>query len=348
MSQPADLAASLRSSDTSPRSLLDNWRQIIATGNMPRGATMDGVSRWLLITRACVFSMTITSAAIGGLLAAATTDHNHWGYFTLALVGLVLAHATNNMINDYFDTVGGVDTENYTRTQYAPHPLFSNLISKEGLIAAILACNLADLAIGLWLVAARGWTVAAFALAGLFISVFYVAPPLKLKHRGLGEPGVFVVWGPLMIGGTYFVTAGTLPSWIWLASVPYALVVTTVLIGKHVDKYEQDGSRGIRTLPVILGREVSLTLNQILMVAFYAIVALLVWRGVLGPGVLLVAFAIPRLLTVLRAYGQPKPAGPPPGYRLWPLWYVSLAFYHNRLAGGLFVLGLALNVLLGL
>jgi len=74
----------------------------------------------------------------------------------------------------------------------------------------------------------------------------------------------------------------------------------------------------------------------------------LVMRGTLGAGVLLVAFAIPRLLAVLQAFSQPKPAGPPPGYRLWPLWYVSLAFYHNRLAGGLFVLGLALNVLLGL
>jgi 1,4-dihydroxy-2-naphthoate octaprenyltransferase len=64
--------------------------------------------------------------------------------------------------------------------------------------------------------------------------------------------------------------------------------------------------------------------------------------------VLLVGFALPRLMTVLRAYSQPKPAGPPPGYRLWPLWFVSLAFYHNRLAGGLFVLGLAVNAVFGL
>jgi 1,4-dihydroxy-2-naphthoate octaprenyltransferase len=328
--------------------LLDNWRQIVLTGNLPRGRTMDGVSRWLLITRACVFSMTITSALIGGLLAAATAPETRWGWFALAVAGLVVAHATNNMINDYFDTIGGVDTASYTRTLYAPHPLFSNLVSREGLIATILACNLIDLGIGLYLMQARGWPVAAFALAGLFISVFYVAPPLKLKHHGLGEPGVFVVWGPLMIGGTYYVTSGTLPDWVWLASVPYALAVTTVLIGKHVDKYEQDGSRGIRTLPVILGREVSLRLNQVLMVAFYAIVALLAVRGTLGVGVLLVAFALPRLLMVLRAYDQPPPAGPPPGYRLWPLWYVSLAFYHARLAGGLFVLGLVVNLLLGL
>ncbi len=329
-------------------SLFDAWRKIIASGNLPEGARIDAVSRWLLITRACVFSMTITSALIGGLLAAATAAHPSWGTFVPALLGLVIAHASNNMINDYFDTTGGVDTEGYTRALYAPHPLLSGLISKRGLIAAIVACNLVDLAIGIVLLRARGWPVAAFALAGLFVSVFYVAPPLKLKHHGLGEPGVFLVWGPLMICGTYYVTAGTLPWWTWIASIPYAIVVTTVLIGKHVDKYEQDGARGIHTLPVLLGREASLRLNQALMIGFYVTVLALVLGGVVGWGVLLVAGALPRLIEVLRAYSQPKPATPPSGYRIWPLWFVALAFHHNRLAGGLFVLGLAVNALFGL
>jgi 1,4-dihydroxy-2-naphthoate octaprenyltransferase len=241
-----------------------------------------------------------------------------------------------------------VDTSEYTRALYAPHPLLSGLISKRGLVAAIAACNVIDLAVLGTLTAARGPLVIAFALAGLFVSVFYVAPPLKLKHHGLGEPGVFVVWGPLMIGGTYFVTTGTLPAWVWIASIPYALVVTTVLIGKHVDKFEQDRARGIHTLPVLLGRERSLRLNQVLMAAFYVIVVGLVVAGHLGAGVLLVAAALPRLVRVLKAYSEPKPASPPAGYRLWPLWFVSLAFYHNRLAGGLLVLGLAVNALLGL
>src|SRR5437773_674129 len=227
--------------------LLDSWRQIIATGNLPKGRAMDGVSRWLLITRACVFSMTLTSGLIGGLLAAATAGAPRWGYFALALLGLVIAHAANNMINDYFDLSGGVDTAEYTRALYAPHPILSGLITKRGLLAAIAAVNLADLAILAALVAARGWPVAAFALAGLFVSVFYA---------------------------------------------------------------------------IVLG---------------------LVVTGYLGVGVLIVAAALPRLRQVLKAYSRPKPAAPPPGYRVWPLWYVSLAFYHNKLAGGLFVLGLALN-----
>jgi 1,4-dihydroxy-2-naphthoate octaprenyltransferase len=190
--------------------LADNWRKILEHGNLPEGRAIDGVSRWLLITRATVFSMTITSGLIGGLLAAAAAPSVHWGLFALALLGLVLAHAANNMINDYFDTAGGVDTAQYTRALYAPHPLLSGLISKRGLVTAIALTNLADLAILVALASARGWPVVAFALAGLFISVFYVAPPLKLKHHGLGEPGVFLVWGPLMIGGTSATTPATI------------------------------------------------------------------------------------------------------------------------------------------
>src|SRR5262245_19929394 len=87
--------------------LLDSWRQIVVTGNLAKNRPVDGVSRWLLITRACVFSLTLTSGLIGGLLAASAPTHR-WSYFALALVGLVIAHAANNMINDYFDLTGGV------------------------------------------------------------------------------------------------------------------------------------------------------------------------------------------------------------------------------------------------
>lgn len=328
--------------------LFDNWRKILQQGNLPPGRTIDPVSRWLLITRAAVFSMTIVSGLIGGLLAASTAAEPAWGLLAVAVLGLLVAHAANNMINDLLDTTGGVDTAGYTRALYAPHPILSGLISKRGLVTAIAVANLIDLGILVALTAVRGWPVVAFALAGLFISVFYVAPPLKLKHHGLGEPGVFLVWGPLMIGGTYYVTAGIIPAWVWLASVPYALTVTTVLIGKHIDKLEQDAAKGIRTLPVILGRERSLRLNQVLMASFHPAVVLLVLLDLVGWGVVLVALAVPRLVRVLRAYNEPKPDQPPAGFRIWPLWYVALAFYHNSLAGGLFVAGLLLNAVLGL
>jgi 1,4-dihydroxy-2-naphthoate octaprenyltransferase len=325
-------------------SSLQNWGEILRTQNLSSEKAMDSVSRWLLITRASVFPMTLTSGAIGGFLAASAPDPN-WLYFTIALLGLVLAHAANNMINDYFDLESGVDSDEYVRTKYAPHPVLSGLISKTGLILAIAIVNLLDLGILLYLTEARGWGIAAFALLGLFVSVGYVAPPIQLKHRGLGEPGVALVWGPLMIGGTYYATTGTLEPWVLVASLPYAILVTTVLIGKHIDKYDADAAKGIHTLPVLLGRERSLFLNQQLMVTYFVFVLSLVMVGSLGVWTLLTFVAVPRMWEVIKTYNKPPPEEPPPDYPIWPLWYVAWAFTLTRRAGGLFVLGLILDAI---
>jgi 1,4-dihydroxy-2-naphthoate octaprenyltransferase len=324
-----------------------NWLEIYRTCNLRADRPMDSISKWLIIVRCCVFPMTMISAAIGGLLAASVGRFEPLP-FALAAVGLLLAHAANNMINDYFDLETGLDTAEYARAQYAPHPVLSGMVTREQLRRAILLVNALDGLIALALTAMRGWPILAFALAGLFISVFYVAPPLRLKRIGLGELGVFLVWGPLMIGGTFYATTGTLPGWVWLASIPYALLVSTVLIGKHIDKLEQDRARGIYTLPVLLGERMARALSAGLMVAFYVVVGGLALAGVLGPWVWLTALSLPRLIDVLRTYARPRPAEPPPGYPVWPLWYVSWAFVFNRRAGALFLAGLLLNLILPL
>lgn len=333
------------------RERLLGWKEIFETANPPGSGRMDAVGKWLVITRAAVFPMTVWSGLIGAMLAigvarttgAVTVDY---GLTAIAIIGLVLAHAGNNMINDYFDTTGGVDTEGYVRALYAPHPILSGWVTKRQLATAILVVNAIGAAIMLYLAAARGPLVIVFALAGLFVSVFYVAPPLRLKHHGLGEPGVFLVWGPLMIGGTYLVATGEVPPWVLVFSLPYALLVTSVLFGKHIDKIGPDTALGIRTMPVILGEARARRMNQVLMTAFYPIVVAATLLGWAGPWVLLVLLGIPRLLTVLRAYGFPKPEAPPHGYLGWPLWFVGYAFVHTRRAGGLLTLGLLLNALL--
>ncbi|MBS1107632.1 MAG: putative 1,4-Dihydroxy-2-naphtoate prenyltransferase [Deltaproteobacteria bacterium] len=335
-------AAESKAPSSKQRPVWRNWAEVLRTQNLSSEHTMDIVSRWLLITRASVFPMTITSGVLGGLLAVAgpTPATANWFFLALALFGLVLAHAANNMINDYLDLASGVDSAEYVRGQYAPHPILSGLVSKGGLVAAIAAVNLVDLAILVYLGAERGPLVYGFALAGLFISVFYVAPPLKLKHHGFGEPGVFLVWGPLMIAGTYFVTTGAAPAWVFAASLPYALLVTVVLFGKHIDKLEADAAKGIHTLPVLLGEAQARFVAQALMVSFFVVMGILVLTGTLGVWTLASFAALPRCIEVMRVFRTPKPAEPPPGYPLWPLWYVAWAFLLTRRAGVLFALGL--------
>jgi 1,4-dihydroxy-2-naphthoate octaprenyltransferase len=338
--------------------MLKNWLTVLYTGNLPPGQPVDVVSRWLLATRAQVLSMTIFSALIGGLLAQ-PQGKRQWFLLLLCVAGLTLAHCANNMLNDYLDYKAGLDTPDYARVQYGPHPIVSGLMSERTLLAGVAVVMGLDVVIGVVLTIFRGPLVLLFAGLGLLISVFYTAEPIRLKRIALGELAVFIVWGPLMTGGTYFVTTGRADAWwAYLASLPYALIVTTVLMGKHLDKREMDEPRGIRTVPVLLGDRGGRRLAQVLMVLFYPLVVALVlipaptpWGHVLPLWTLLVllSIALPpgqSLLSSLRTYSAPKPAEPPEEYKkyqLWPLWFVAWAFTLTRYTGVTFLLGLILG-----
>jgi 1,4-dihydroxy-2-naphthoate polyprenyltransferase len=329
---------------TKRRGPLWRWGFVLRTCNPPPGR-VDVVSKWLVLLRACVFPLTITSAAIAGLLAIGEPGFDPW-LFGLAGLGLLAAHGANNLMNDLFDLSGAVDTEGYPRALYAPHPVLSGLISKRGLATASVVVNALSLAVLVVLTLERGWPIVAFALAGFVVSAGYAAPPLKLKRRGLGEPGVFVVWGPLMVGGAYYAATGTIPAHVIGASVPFALLATTVLMGKHIDKLPWDGPQGIGTLPVLLGEQASRKLTLAMMAGFYACVAVLVSLRALPLPALVCLLALPRLAQIWGRYRSPRPAERPKGNPVWPLWFAPLAFVHARRAGALFLVGLAAGALL--
>jgi len=338
------------SRDTQPRAGIRTWQtwlQVLQTGNPPEGH-LDLIGRWLVLTRASVLPMTVTAGLVAGLLAWWNADDASIGLWALAAAGIVLAHAANNLMNDLFDLDIGADTREYPRALYAPHPVLSGMISRRGLLVAALVVNVADLAILAALTAARGVPVIAFALGGFLLSVAYTAPPLRLKKHGLGEPTVLVVWGPLMVGGTYYAATGSIPAEVVAASIPYALLSTAVLMGKHIDKIPWDEPAGTRTLPVMLGAGAARRATQAMMVAFYPLVVVLVALGTLPIATLVIVLAVPRLVSTLRALDAPKPAEKPPGFPIWPLWYAAFVFLHTRRAGALMVLGMLVGVLLDL
>src|ERR1700694_5082989 len=135
----------------SPVRLLNNWRYALRTCNCPDGR-VDGISRWLVLTRACGQAMTLVAGLTAGLLAVRAPGFS-LPFFALAAIGSMLAHANNNLMNDLFDFDAGADTRDYPRALYAPHPVLSGMISRRGLIKAVMGVNVIDLAIMLVLVA---------------------------------------------------------------------------------------------------------------------------------------------------------------------------------------------------
>ena len=304
---------------------------------------LDVISRWLISTRAAVLIMTFISAAIAGLLAVRAGEFNplHW---VLLLIGLIFAHATNNLLNDLTDYSRGVDENNYYRTQYGPQPLEQGLWTRKTHLLYAAVTGLIALAAGAYLVAVNGWLAFGLLLAGAVFVLFYTWP---FKYIGLGEIAVLIVWGPLMIGGGYFVITGRWDWYVTLASLAYALGPTTVIFGKHIDKLKQDKEKGIRTLPVILGETASRYVVLGMIALQYLAVITLVVLGYFSPVMLIVLLAWYYLPPVIRTFLKPRPTEKPADPRLaeaWPLYFVASAFYQNRSYGLLLLVGLILQL----
>ena len=315
-----------------PRLSKDEWSRL------------DVISKWLIATRAAVLIMTFISAAIAGIFAWRAGLFN-FGVWLLVAVGLVMAHATNNLLNDLTDYRKGVDKDNYFRTQYGAQPIQQGLWTERQLLTYAAVTGAVALACGVALTLVRGPMVLALLAAGAFFVLFYTWP---LKYIGLGEIAVIVVWGPLMVGGGYYVITG---QWSWpvaLASLAYALGPTTVIFGKHIDKHDPDKAKGIHTLPVIIGEKPARYTALAMMVLMYLLVILQVITGFYTPAMLIVLLALTLMPTLWKMYRQPYPKERPAGFpeEAWPTYFAASAFMHNRRYGLLFIAGLLVDAVL--
>jgi len=306
---------------------------------------LDPVARWLISVRFAAIILTLISVAVAGILSFRVTDMN-WGTWFLLLFALVFAHASNNLLNDLIDYEKGIDRDNYYRAQYGPQPLARGFLTRRAMILFTGINLLAAVAAGIGLIEVRGGLTLILMLLGIFFLGFYTYP---LKYLALGELSVLIVWGPLMIGGGFYVLTGI---WSWqivLAGLPFALGATLVIFGKHIDKVEMDRERRVHTLPVVIGERAARIAAVVMVGIQYGLVVWLVVEGFFTPVVLVALIALPTFFrTMLPMFSRPKPTERPEDYPTdaWPLWFVGSAFVYTRRFGLFYIAGLIIDTIL--
>lgn len=264
--------------------------------------TMNPAATWFVATRPWSFTMTLISVSVGSVLAALDGAFS-LGLFVLAAAGAVFMHAGTNLLNDYYDVRCGLDTETAATARYRPHAIVHGLLPAGQVAAAAWGLFAAATIIGIVLAFISGWMVLLIGLIGVLAGAGYTAPPMKYKHLALGELSVFLMWGPLMVGGAYYVQMQSLSPRALIVSIPFGVLVALTIFANNIRDIDDDRSRHIRTIAILLGPRRGIHAYLVLMALAYLSMLLIVFTGMLSPWALLVFLSLPlawRLLSCMK------------------------------------------------
>ena len=268
---------------------------------------MNIYRNWFLASRPWSFSMTAISVSVGSALGAIDGSFS-WALYLITLIAAVLLHAATNLINDYYDVKSGVDTQEVSTAQYRPHPLVEGKLAAGHVKAAAYVLYCLSILIGIYLAATRGWALMWIGLTGALASLSYTAPPLKYKYSAMGEVSVFLMWGPLMVAGAYFVQCQVFSMDAFWISIPFGALVALVLLANNIRDIKHDREKGILTLAIVLGQRKGLLLYSLLVVLAYMAIVLMSIFGPLYLWSLIVLLSLPLALRLLRLMMKQVPA----------------------------------------
>ncbi|MBI5693747.1 MAG: 1,4-dihydroxy-2-naphthoate polyprenyltransferase [Verrucomicrobia bacterium] len=205
---------------------------------------------WIEAARPKTLPAAIAPVLVGSALAG------HHGHFHVGAAGLclgfsLLVQVGTNFANDYYDFRRGADTAARVGPRRA---VAAGLVAPETMQRAMRLTFAAAFLVGLGLVAWGGPWLVAIGLASIVCGIAYTGGPWPLAYLGLGDLFVFLFFGLVAVGGTYFVQAGVLTVDAVLAGVPIGLLAANILVVNNYRDAETDATAGKRTLVVRWGR----------------------------------------------------------------------------------------------
>ncbi len=234
------------------------------------------MKRWLLVIRAPFLLLAIILGFLGASIAWYESKKIgtpfDFGYAWLAGIGILLAHISVNVLNEYFDYKSGIDLETIkTPFSGGSGALPSGLISPRQAWWLGIGSFIVIIPIGVYFVLVKGWLLLPLLLVAAVCILIYSPIILKLWWPEWA-PGLGL--GALPVLGAYFVQTGqyTLPAVI--ASIPSFILVHNLLLLNEFPDVEADRKAGRKTTPITIGK----TKAGI----FYSVMTVLVYLWIIG------------------------------------------------------------------
>jgi 1,4-dihydroxy-2-naphthoate octaprenyltransferase len=234
---------------------------------------------WFLETRPQFLILSVVLAFLGTTVAWYDGDVNVW-YALLAGFGLILTHASVNILNDYFDFRSGIDLA-VKRTPFSGGSgiLPANLLTPRQVLWMGIACFLLAVPIGIFFIIVSGWELLPLLLLAAIFVILY--SPLILKHPW-PEWAAGAGLGALPILGMYFIQTGGYTFNAWIACVPSAFLVHNLLLLNEFPDVEADKIANRKTMPISLGVKNTAVIYSLVNIAVYVWIVIWVAAGFFG------------------------------------------------------------------
>lgn len=247
-------------------------------------------SRWRIWVEA-VRPRTLAAAVIpvmAGTALARAHEQADLGVAAICLGFALLVQIGTNFANDYYDFVKGADTPQRVGPRRA---VAAGLIAPARMRTAMLAVFATAFFVGLLLVERGGWPLLAIGVASILCGLAYTGGPWPLGYNGLGDVFVFLFFGLVAVGTTFYVQTGWVAPEAYAVGAAIGLLAANILVANNYRDAETDARAGKRTLVVRFGRRFA-----VWQYGLSALVALLA-----APSLLLAGYRWPVLLPLLLA-----------------------------------------------
>ncbi len=257
---------------------------------------------WLKELRAEFLTASVVPVLFGTVIAWRSAGLFDAQLFVLALAGAVFLHLGTNVANDYYDHRSGNDALNtdYIRPFTGGSRLIQeDLISPGAVLTTSICFFAAACAVGAVLAILRGPVILLFGAAGLVSGYFYVAPPFRFAHRGIGEFLVGLNFGLLTVTGAFYIQTGRISAECIVASLPLALLIIAVILINEFQDSNADARVGKNTLIVRLGTKRGVILYGTVACASYLPILIGAAAGLLPPLTLIAVATLPLVLKAI-------------------------------------------------
>jgi len=164
--------------------------------------------------------------------------------FILGLFAVAFTHLSANLINDYADSLSGADDGD---KRFYPFFGGSKLIQENILSesfyfnAAVFCAFMAFLSVMLLaLILKSAFVLLAYILI-LLLSWQYSAKPLRFSYHYLGEVFIFILFGPALVMGGYYIQSGIFPDLrSFMLSLPPGFITAALLFANEVPDFMSD------------------------------------------------------------------------------------------------------------